>query len=571
MLYLFRLIVLLSIGTFCLYANAIEQDLFENSILSFPNSAPDEVVLRSTAQNYSNDILSFDEEVFKQTYPNLYVTDKVGKSNKFVKTDARRKLVSSHEVATELAEIGFPAIWAGKKGLSKKGRALVSFINKSYIHGLNPKDYLPSPITNKLSPEDIEFVASKAFIDLTKDLMLGKLVPEKADPNWHIRQKDNISTKELLLQAFISNDITEYLNNKLPQISIYKSLTVKLKNLLRKKFGWSNFPKDGPIIKPKSKHPHVVFLRKRLVTGGFLAKNNSSNYFDDDLKKALIKYQSQHGLNKSGILTKQTRLSLSIPIERRIVQLQQSLERLRWMPNFLPSKYILVNSAGSELYIIKNNSAVLNMRTVVGQKRKDDDNYTETPSFSNKLRHIIVNPEWYVPQSIIRKEFLLAAQKDSDFFARNNYNVYDPAGKVQFDPKDIDWSKFTEEDEIPYQVRQGIGNSNALGRIKFMFPNKYSIYLHDTPMKSLFKHERRFYSHGCVRLSRPLELASSLLNLPERKIKKIVSTEKKTKIVLDKKVPIYIAYLTVWAKNDGTVVFYDDHYGLDRRMDFNYL
>lgn len=294
---------------------------------------------------------------------------------------------------------------------------------------------------------------------------------------------------------------------------------------------------------------------------------NCENIFDEDLKNAVISFQKKHGLFADGVVGLKTQKFLNISADKKISIIRLNLERMRWLPRDLGEKYLLINVPEYRLRLYENNNIVLNMAVIVG------DTKFPTPIFSDKMSYIVLNPSWNIPDSIAKNEIIPKLLKDPNYLAEKGIDIY--AGwngsPEKVDSKDIIDSAILEDEEYlrNFRFSQTSNEDNPLGRMKFMFPNKHSVYIHDTPAKSLFANSRRAYSHGCIRLSKPEELLSIIANedknLNIEKVNEILSSKVSEKSIgLDKKIPIHIIYLTSWVDENGVLQFREDIYNFDK-------
>lgn len=295
--------------------------------------------------------------------------------------------------------------------------------------------------------------------------------------------------------------------------------------------------------------------------------NNCENIFDEDLKNAVISFQKKHGLSSDGVVGGQTQRFLNISADKKISIIRLNLERMRWLPRDLGEKYLVINVPEYKLRLYENNHIVLNMAVIVGDKK------FPTPIFSDKISYVVLNPSWNIPDSIAKNEIIPKLLKDPNYLADKGIDIY--AGwngtPEKVDSKNIIDGAILEDEEYlrNFRFSQTSNHDNPLGKMKFMFPNKYSVYIHDTPAKSLFENARRAYSHGCIRLSKPEELLSIIANedknLDILKANEILTTKVSEKsISLDKKIPIHIIYLTSWVDENGVLQFRDDIYNFDK-------
>jgi len=300
-----------------------------------------------------------------------------------------------------------------------------------------------------------------------------------------------------------------------------------------------------------------VAMRKPLNSATANAATTAS-VFDAATREALKRFERRHGLAADGRLDREVRAALNVPVEDRIRQIELNLERWRWLPDTLGDRYVLVNIPTYHLTAVDHGQIGLQMRVVTG---KQD---SPTPIFSDEMTTVVFSPYWNVPPDIARNETMPAVMRDPGYLGRNNLEVV-RGGRV-LDPWSVDWSRPGD-----VQFRQRPGAHNALGGVKFMFPNQFDVYLHDTPADALFARVERDYSHGCVRLEQPFEMARWVLQdrsewTPE-KIQAAMSSGREQHIALKHHIPVYIVYETVWVDDDGTEEFRKDVYGHDARQE----
>jgi murein L,D-transpeptidase YcbB/YkuD len=307
----------------------------------------------------------------------------------------------------------------------------------------------------------------------------------------------------------------------------------------------------------------VVQLRQRLMSSGDLTlEGPDPEIYDTALVQAVERFQLRHGLEADGVVGAKTLEALNAPVQQRIDQILINMERWRWMPDDLGDRYILVNLAGFELDVVEDGSTVLDMRVVVGKT------YRRTPVFSGRMTYLDFNPYWHVTPTIARKDILPKIQADPGFLKTDGMRVFDGWGEDarEINPEIVDWS-LIEPKTLTFKFRQDPGPKNALGRVKFMFPNQFNVYLHDTPSRDLFQRTVRTFSSGCIRVERPLELAEYLLHddpgWSRARIDSVIAAGKALTVVLPKAIPVHLTYSTVWFGEGGTLHFRDDIYGRD--------
>lgn len=294
---------------------------------------------------------------------------------------------------------------------------------------------------------------------------------------------------------------------------------------------------------------------------------NCENIFDEDLKNAVISFQKKHGLFADGIVGTQTQRFMNISASKKIAIIRLNLERMRWLPRNLGEKYLLVNIPEYRLKLYENDEVKLNMAVIVGDAK------FPTPIFSDKMSYVVLNPNWNIPDSIAKNELIPKLLKDPNYLADKGIDIYAGwnGGTEKIDSKDVLDSAILQDEEYlkSFRFSQNSNKDNPLGKMKFMFPNKHAVYLHDTPAKYLFANARRAFSHGCIRLSKPQDLLTTIAdedsNLDIDKANDILANVTSEKAIgLNKKIPIHIVYLTSWVDENGVLQFRDDIYNFDK-------
>jgi murein L,D-transpeptidase YcbB/YkuD len=374
-----------------------------------------------------------------------------------------------------------------------------------------------------------------------------------------------------LEQALASNQIEETLKSLLPVHASYKRLRSELERYRRiaAAGGWSLVP-GGPKLKKGDRSDRMAVLRQRLFIEGYPTDFTVPDkaLFDEELEAAFQKFQIQNGLEPDGVLGVQSLGALNISAEARVRQIVVNMERWRWLKKDLGSRYVLVNIAGFYLDVIDSGQSLLNMRVVTGKT------YRRTPVFSDKIRYVVMNPFWHVPTSIALKDLVPKIKADPAFLSKQGFKVFDGwgGGAKELDPAGIDWQNIAASIRN-LRFRQDPGPVNALGRIKFMFPNPHNVYLHDTPARELFGRSRRDFSSGCIRIEKPVDLAVYLLrNHPDWPPEKIraaltgIEINEQT-IQLPEPIDVHILYWTAWVTENGRLHFAPDIYHRDKGID----
>jgi murein L,D-transpeptidase YcbB/YkuD len=460
----------------------------------------------------------------------------------------------------------FKPIWVRDTGPKAKAREVLAVFQDAWEMGLNPANYRVAEIEKRLGATtprelaELELLISRAFIDFGRDINRGRITPRRASSENAIIAKE-MQPLTLIDGAEEADSIEEFIETVEPQAREYHRLkfALALYRGIATQGGWPTVPK-GPALKPGMTDKRVPALRARLLTSNDLDASVAAegDTYDPALAAAVKKFQARHGLAADGIVAQTTLDQLNIPIAERVRQMELNLERRRWMDDNLGNYYVFVNVADQELKVVRGEQTIHTARLVVGKP------YTRTPVFSETMKYIVLNPTWSVPPSIANKEYLPKLKKDPGYLKRQGIKILSSAGEV--DPHSVNWFA---QSKMSYALRQDSGAKNALGRVKFMFPNRFNVYLHDTPAKSLFEKDLRVFSHGCMRVENPLDLAALLLadqGWTRAKIDAAVAAGKERVINLKKPVPVHVTYLTAWVNKDGAVNFRRDVYGRDKLL-----
>jgi murein L,D-transpeptidase YcbB/YkuD len=433
--------------------------------------------------------------------------------------------------------------------------------------------------SNDLAKLDIAL--TKSYIELSNfivksdidwDKVLEKLAELKESKdikaNWEMVKKELPSTEELF-NALTNQQIDKFLKSITPLAKRHTQLINSL-NIYKQKemLNITKIPytKNFNGLKYGDRDKKIVEIKKRLVISGDYQKENSySDEFDNKLKYALYNYKRRFNLEQNGIIDKITIYYMNKPITLLVKSIITNLDKLKVFPNKFPSEYILVNIPDFSMDYYKNNHSILHMNAVVGRAERP------TPIFSSTMTYLELNPNWNIPENLVRRDLIPTLMEQPDYMKKHNIHVFKGWGKNKeiknFDNKKLFPYKDKSKGHIPYRFVQFPGDDNALGRIKFMFPNKYSVYLHDTDNKSLFKRRYRVYSSGCMRISKPFELLEVLKPHLRKKELKLIDKYRnslKNKIFkFTKKLSVQTAYFTVFQR-DGQTFFRKDIYQYDK-------
>ncbi|MCH4821699.1 L,D-transpeptidase family protein [Gramella lutea] len=408
----------------------------------------------------------------------------------------------------------------------------------------------------------LEILLTDAFLRLSEDLATGKLNPKEIYEIWG-SPLNEINSIEILNSAISERDISKALNSQKPDHIVYKGLKKALAEY--KRTDWRNIEEtrisEGKLIRPGEDDERIPAITKRLSELGYYSQRiDSLNFnYNKDIQEALKDFQKAHDLQVDGLLGNTTVKNLNYTKEDRLHQILVNLERWRWHPGDLGEHYIIINIPNYQLSVVKNGDTIRTHKTVVGTRHR------KTPVFSDEIDYIIYNPTWTIPPTIRKRDVIPGVLRDKEYLSKKNIEIFDRNGDM-VDPSTIDWN--SNEPKL-YTYRQPAGVTNPLGTVKIIYPNKYMIYLHDTPSKNLFKNNARAQSSGCVRVEDAQSLAKYLLNDQEiyddEKIEEILHSGETTEISVKQRVRVHHFYWTAYQKKD-TTKFIDDIYDLDQEL-----
>ena len=422
------------------------------------------------------------------------------------------------------------------------------------------------PVDRKVEiTADLEILLTDACLSYAAHLYRGKMEPGKLTDQWPV-QKQNISTIPGFEKIPEAGQIEKRLEELSPAYPEYRQLRNVLARYRRIEAagGWPFIP-GGKLTKGQ-RNPRVASLKRRLFLSGELTVLPARNkeLFDAGLETAVRSFQRAHNLKEDGVAGGETLRLLNIPVEERIRQIRLNMERWRWMPRN-SNRYIMVNIPAFSMKVVEKGKVVLKMKTIVGRQENP------TPSFGDRMTHIEINPVWHVPTSIVRKEIIPKVKRNPGYLSSEGIRIYRdwrPDAK-EISPASLDW-KTIDPRNFPYHLVQDPGPLNPLGRIKFLFPNSHDVYMHDTPSRHLFNRQGRTFSHGCIRLEKPIDLAEYLLRndtgWKKAQIMKKINSGQRLLIALRNPIPVHIVYFTVWSDETGLVYFRDDLYEYDRYL-----
>lgn len=493
-------------------------------------------------------------------------------------------------------ERGFKPLWTSEDGTNRRAERMLKLLSKADLEGMRAGDYLPEALgafDPNLRPEiddllqiarlDVEL--SVAAVKYAHHASAGRIVPERLSKFIDIHP-EAVPAETVLSGLSRTVRPDKYLARLHPTHPAYEALKSELATLRKASQAEREITiPQGGLLKLNAVDDRVVLIRKKLEQLGLLkprvivVKSNvpefamqpedrvvktkstsDSPVYDKDVMAAVKRMQKRLGLSADGVVgPATTRAMNSDSSGNRVEKLVLNMERLRWLPRDLGNRHVFVNQAAYEMKLFDDGELIHRARVIVGKRKH------QTPSFSDQMEFVVLNPYWNVPSSIATKEMLPHLIANPSYLDNKGFEVHGRSGKVS--SSSVDWENY-EGQKLPFNFRQPPGAGNALGAVKFMFPNRHNVYMHDTPTKHLFSQPVRTYSHGCVRVQNADEFADVILEregwTPDR-IRSAMATGENRRIVLKKKVDVHITYFTAWASG-GDLVYYKDMYGRDELL-----
>ena len=476
---------------------------------------------------------------------------------------------SDTDIAAFYRATGFEPIWAGADAddLARR-KALMAALARAHMHGLPAVRYDPGEVMQAMrdarSQRDLGFLEvslTQTFLRYARDIQTGAIVPSRVDEGI-VREVPYRDRQSYLATVSKHDDPRVFFASLVPDSKEYRTLLKQKLHIERviSEGGWGPALRRA-VLRPGDDGADVIALRNRLIAMGYMPRSIKSVY-DQDLEKAVRRFQASHGLEADGVAGEGTIGEINVDPQVRLQSIIVALERERWLNRDRGQRHILVNLADFHARIIDNGHETFRTRSVVGKNVSD----RRSPEFSDVMEHMVINPSWFVPRSIATKEYLPQLQANPN--AVSHLVITDVRGQ-RIDRSAVDFASYTTRN-FPFDMRQPPSRSNALGLVKFMFPNKYNIYLHDTPQKHLFAREVRAYSHGCIRLADPFDFAYALLarqeDDPQAYFQSVLRTGVETKVELDQPVPVHLIYRTAQTDEKGRIEYRRDVYGRDAKI-----
>jgi murein L,D-transpeptidase YcbB/YkuD len=462
----------------------------------------------------------------------------------FIDSFSKFKMISS-DLNVFYKKRNYAYAWFDKSEISEPAQHLYNSVINIQTDGLPDKILYKEKLIGLMEDYEVdhsnknqlELMLTAQYLSYAKLAWNGLTKQQLASINWYLPRKES-NYQELLDSLMKGKDVIQnapvYYQYDLLKKQLQRFAAIKLQG------GWSPIEIDKKKYKIGDTATIISKVKRRLSITGELKKNEFENVFDSLLKEAIISFQMSIGVKQTGLISPELIKSLNIPIEKRIEDIIVNMERCRWLPVELGNAHLLINIPEYRVHLFEHDSLKWDMKIVVGK------NKNRTAIFSGEIKYVVFSPYWNVPESILKKEILPAIKRNPNYLSKHHMEWHDGG------------------------VRQLPGADNALGGVKFLFPNSHNIYLHDTPTKSLFEEDKRAFSHGCIRLAEPIKLAKYLLKNDDKwndqKIVEAMGAGIEKYVVLKKTLPVYITYLTCWVDNKGVLQFRDDVYELNEKL-----
>ncbi len=497
------------------------------------------------------------------------------------------------------AQRQFRPVWTSLAGIEERAFPVLERLARASEEGMEPALYRVPVVWSvngdlaeiessavRLAQFDIELTA--AALRYAQHASGGVVNPNKLSA-YHDLRPPRVGAEAALEKLATSGQPAHWLAALQPSHRAYRIFRAALKRLGA---GQREVPLEpiaaGPVIRPGGFDERLPLIRRHLVRLGLLhagekskeaalrkpdgngevandaISENDPNIYDAKLERAIRAFQKSAGLRADGLIGRGTLRALNGRrgggAGSRARKIALNMERLRWEPRDFGRLHFFVNQPAFEAYLVRDGKTVWKTRVIIGKPKN------QTAFFNDVMETVVFNPYWGVPQSILTREMMPRLMRDPSYLDRKGFEVYDRRGR-RVSSASVDWYAYGGQSKVPFTVRQQPGTRNALGHIKFLFPNKHSIYMHDTPSRGLFSRKRRAFSHGCVRVQKPREMAELVTGLSRQTIEAKIAAGKNDRMRLKRKIPVHMAYFTAWPDDAGRIHYYADVYGRDRLLD----
>jgi L,D-transpeptidase YcbB len=469
---------------------------------------------------------------------------------------------------------GSGPLWVNETGPGSRATIILDFLKKSEAEGLNPQKYNLGEIGDlwtTMTPVALARLDTLLTYNLVRyihDISYGQIQTPAATIVTDVGET-SFDVVAALQNARNAPDLAAYLVSLVPAHKHYQGLKEALKTYraIAASGGWKPIPLSST-LRPGETNDHLHLIYKRMLAPGIpLPPPPENKVYGPALQKAVSRFQQLNDIDADGTIGPQTLAAMNVPASRLVEQIIVNMARWRWQSHFLGKKYVLINIASYNLTAFKDDEMVLNFPVIIGQLQH------QTPVFSDSIKYIEINPYWNITPSIAKNEELPNLRKNPRYLTDRHVRLFSGWGgdATELDSTSMDWQQISPSRMAGFRLRQDPGPWNALGRIKFVFPNKYSIYMHDTPSRNLFSRTKRSFSHGCIRLSNPMALALFALedqgkDWTSEKLQSHFDSGKRLVIHLNHPLPIHITYQTSWVDKDGQIHFNRDIYSRDEKL-----
>lgn len=475
--------------------------------------------------------------------------------------------------------LGAEPLWVSEEGPGMRAAIILRYLKNADSEGLDPADYQVEKIEalwadpNLHSLAKLDTLLTYNMVKYLHDVSYGQLKPYRVNPKLLAEAGERGFNPLAMVETILATEnLDEFFQSLPPHHRQYRGLKNGLLHYGRFKYShkWQVLS-DRKSIRPGDEDERMAEIRKRI---SLLENGNRENLetdissvYDDELLEKVVLFQQKHGLEQDGIIGRNTIRELNKSPEDRLTQIKVNMARWRWQDHALGDKYILVNIANFRLYAYESGELEFSIPVIVGKFQH------QTPVFSDTIKYIELNPYWNVPPSIARNEDLPELRKNPNYLVEKNIRLFSnwQEDGVELDSTLIDWNRVSPSEMSGFKLRQDPGPVNALGRVKFVFPNHYSVYLHDTPAKKLFSEQTRSFSHGCIRVSEPEKLAVFLLDeegsgWDRDRVDHLINLGSTKLLRIRPPIPVHITYQTAWVDKEDQIVFNDDVYGRDEKL-----
>ena len=472
---------------------------------------------------------------------------------------------------------GKKALWVNDRGMTDNGWIVLNFLKHSRLHGLNEGKYQLEEILGLLpsrSPDDLarlDTLLSYGLVRYIHDITQGQFEPHLIDPELFAEAGAlDFDPLVAVRNCLAAPNLSSYLHSLAPQHHHYTLLQEGLERYraMEKQGEWASIP-PGPTLRPGESDPRIKAVRLRLMRTDMPNTRDAelSPVFDTDLKRAVIRFQSRHSLDPDGIIGRKTLAAMNVSLSERIESIRLNMARWHWQAHDLGERYVIVNTASFHLQGIQGEEVEIDVPVIVGQSQH------QTPVFSDLIRYLVFNPYWTITPSIAKNEELPELRKNPNHLVERHVRMFDSwqEDALELDSTAVDWHSVTPGQMTGFRLRQDPGPWNALGKLKFVFPNSYMVYMHGTPAQELFNRYQRNFSHGCIRVSDPPALARFILkgqngDWTDEKLQQYYEQNERKVVVLSRPVPVHITYQTAWVDKSGTIHFNSDVYERDAKL-----